>query len=37
MYTCANCSCKKSIMVNLPMYGYLCPNCYKEIIVDYLR
>ena len=37
MYTCCNCYKKFDSLVYLPMYGYLCKECYKDIIVDYLK
>lgn len=37
MNTCCNCCEEKQVLINLPMYGFLCGFCYQEIIRDYLR
>ncbi len=37
MCKCSNCFAEKETLVLLPMYGYLCPNCYQQIIQDYLK
>lgn len=37
MKTCCNCHNNYKTLVYLPLYGYLCPQCYQDIIVDYLK
>ena len=37
MCKCSNCYNEFKFMVYLPMYGYLCKNCYPEIVKDYLK
>ena len=37
MPECSNCYVDKSSLVYLPMYGYLCPACFQDIIKDYLK
>lgn len=34
---CNNCNIKKDVLICLPMYGYLCSDCYKDIYSDYLK
>ena len=37
MCTCSNCFEEKSVLVYLPLYGYICSNCYPDVITDYLK
>lgn len=37
LHTCCNCFKEKNRVIFLPLYGYLCSECYPEIIVDYLK
>lgn len=35
-----NCSCcfkSNSSLVYLPLYGYICSECYQDLIQDYLK
>lgn len=36
-YTCCNCLNKFDNLILLNMYGYLCKECYNDIIKDYLK
>ena len=37
MCSCANCHNKKKSLIYLPLYGYLCGPCYRDIVRDYLK
>lgn len=34
---CCNCNECKTFLINLPLYGLLCNECYYEIYRDYLK
>ena len=34
---CSNCMKKSNYLILLNLYGYLCKECYQEIIKDYLK
>lgn len=34
---CINCFQECYLLIYLPMYGYLCKECYPEIAKDYLK
>lgn len=34
---CSNCFKIKPTLIYLPMYGYICNECYPDIINDYLK
>ena len=37
MNKCCNCFHEKNYLVYLALYGYLCSECYQDIIRDYLK
>ena len=37
MFSCCNCNKNFNILIYLPLYGYLCKECFQEIRKDYLK